>query len=597
MRTVSPPLLARSRAVAGLLVLLGAALLAPRAEARDAADDEKLAQRALAILDRNCARCHGLSSTGEGNMRYILDPRLLVQKKKIVPGDPAKSKLYKRVALEGDMPPEDEKIRPGKEEIAILEQWIKSGAPAPAAGAEIARAFLTDKDTLSAIRDHLRKTPRDSRPFQRYFTLTNLHNNKSVKDAELRQYWAALSKAVNSLSWKPAIVLPEPVDPAQTVLAIDLRRLDWDRHNLWSEILKVYPYGLKNDRYPDDETVNELARDVYDLCGIDLPTLRVDWFIATATRPPLYHTLLRLPKQAGELERSLRVDIPANFLRDQLARAGFATSGVSGQNRLIERHQAAYGAYWKSYDFKSNDNLGNLFRFPLGPQFADNPFPQQAFKHDGGEIIFNLPNGLQGYLLVNGKDERIDEGPIEVVSDGLKTSGTAKIVNGLSCLACHDKGMKSEFKDTVRDGSALGGAARDKVRLLYPRNEEMKKLVQEDEERFLAAVEKATGPYLKVDAGKDREIKDFAEPIGPLARMYLLRELGLEEAAVELGLPDPNVLKGAIQTNQTLRQLGLGPLAIGGTIKREAWESRSRFNSPFQDAANALERGTPKNFQ
>ena len=57
-------------------------------------------------------------------------------------------------------------------------------------------------------------------------------------------------------------------------------------------------------------------------------------------------------------------------------------------------------------DFKSNDNLGNLFRLPLGPQFADNPFPQQAFKHDGGEIIFNLPNGLQGYLLVNGKDAR-----------------------------------------------------------------------------------------------------------------------------------------------------------------------------------------------
>ena len=27
---------------------------------------------------------------------------------------------------------------------------------------------------------------------------------------------------------------------------------------------------------------------------------------------------------------------------------------------------------------------------------------------DGGELIFDLPNGLQGYMLVNNKDERIE---------------------------------------------------------------------------------------------------------------------------------------------------------------------------------------------
>jgi hypothetical protein len=76
-----------------------------------------------------------------------------------------------------------------------------------------------------------------------------------------------------------------------------------------------------------------------------------------------------------------------------------------------------------------------------------------------GGIIFNLPNGLQGYLLVNGKDERIDASRIEVVSDGLKTSGTAAIVNGLLCIACHGKEMKSDFKDMARNGSCRPGAA------------------------------------------------------------------------------------------------------------------------------------------
>ena len=87
----------------------------------------------------------------------------------------------------------------------------------------------------------------------------------------------------------------------------------------------------------------------------------------------------------------------------QVARAGFTQSGVSGHNRLVERHEAAYGADWKSYDFKSSDGLGNLFLYPLGLVFHKNPFERFAFKHDGGGIIFNLPNGLQGYMLVDGK--------------------------------------------------------------------------------------------------------------------------------------------------------------------------------------------------
>ena len=64
-----------------------------------------------------------------------------------------------------------------------------------------------------------------------------------------------------------------------------------------------------------------------------------------------------------------------------------------------------------------SEGTGNLFRFPLGPAFADNPFPNQAFEHAGGEIIFNLPNGLQGYLLVDAKGDRIDAGPIDIVGD------------------------------------------------------------------------------------------------------------------------------------------------------------------------------------
>ena len=77
------------------------------------------------------------------------------------------------------------------------------------------------------------------------------------------------------------------------------------------------------------------------------------------------------------------------------------------------------------------------FRFRSGSggrRRAADGFLLQAFEHAGGEIIFQLPNKLQGYLLVNSKDERIAAGPIEIVSDALQTSGTATI-DGLA-LAC-----------------------------------------------------------------------------------------------------------------------------------------------------------------
>src|SRR5207302_1667751 len=199
------------------------------------------------------------------------------------------------------------------------------------------------------------------------------------------------------------------------------------------------------------------------------------------------------------------------------------------------------------------------------------------FRHDGGEVLFHLPNGLLGYLQVDGRDGRVDEGPVELLGDPHRTSGTARVVTGLSCLACHDRGLKGGFKDTVRDGTALAGEAREKVRALYPAAEAMNKLVEEDTGRFRKALDRATGELLRAGGGRGRDLHTWPEPIGALARPYLLREMGPEEAALELGLPDVEKLQSAIRADDHLRQLGLGPLAVGGTIKRETWASLEGF--------------------
>lgn len=549
-----------------------------------------MADSCYRLMKKYCYRCHGvdfkvpvmnvldrdtlLVDRGEGEMPYL------------TPGDLDKSYFWHRMGIDKDMPPEDSE-QPTDEEREMIARWIKMGAPYPSGAS---RPFITTEMILTSIRDHLRATPSEDRRFQRFFTLSHLHNNvKDVRDDELRLYRAALSKLVNSLSYGPNIVLPKAVDKHDTVFVVDLRDLDWDKHGLWGKILNEYPYGLKHNNNPAE--LRELALEVYQLAGSDLPFVRADWFVAIASRPPLYHEMLRLPNNALELEKDLNVDVIANFHRDRLWRAAFSKSGVSANNRMVERHNAAHGAYWKSYDFKSEEDKGNLVKNPLGPEFEGNEFTDLMFKHDGGEIIYNLPNGMQAYMLVDGKDNRIDAGPIEVVNDSLKISGSPLIVNGLSCMACHKHGMRN-FKDTLRNGTAVFDDARRKVERLYPKQDRMDKMLAEDSERFLEALEECTAPFLKQGDDANKNFKEFPEPVAAISLLYL-KAVGLNEAAYELGMSDPNVLQTVIRANSSLQRMGLAPLAEGDVINRGTWDSLEAFISPMQKAASELRLGTP----
>ena len=174
----------------------------------------------------------------------------------------------------------------------------------------------------------------------------------------------------------------QTIDPARTIFRIDLRDYGW-KTAIWDRVVAAYPYGVTYR--------TRTATACSDMCQTPLPHVRADWFVFTASRPPLYHEVLDLPKTDRELEKILHVDVDGGIRDEDVARAGFNGSGVSRNNRLLERHKSPYGAYWKSYDFAGNIDRQNLFQCPLGPGTKDN-----HFKHDGGEIIFSLPNGLQG---------------------------------------------------------------------------------------------------------------------------------------------------------------------------------------------------------
>src|SRR5262249_19062012 len=261
------------------------------------------------------------------------------------------------------------------------------------------------------------------RRFARYFTLTHLAN-AGLSERDLQTARQAVGKLMNSLSWHPRITRPTPIDPEQTVFRIDLRNYKWNAA-LWERLVSAYPYRLLAGT-PE-------ARAVAAATGTDLAALRGDWFVATVSRPPLYQDLLQLPSTDRGLERLLQVDVPGDIKEETAVRAGFNDSGVSKNNRLIERHDATYGAYWRSYDFSENTGRQNLFEHPLGPAAGET-----SFAHAGGEMIFDLPNGLHAYLLADGLGRRVDKGPVEIVSDPKRPD--QRVETGVSCMTCHARG-------------------------------------------------------------------------------------------------------------------------------------------------------------
>jgi mono/diheme cytochrome c family protein len=513
------------------------------------ADEDKaaLAQKTQAIFKANCYRCHGQEGANEGGFNYVLDRQRLVAGKKIVPGDSAQSRLYKKLKKD-EMPPEDEKPRPSQEDIGVIRQWIEAGAPdfnpAPAQRAEITIAALVD-----LIRADLEKANERERPFLRYFTITHIYNAGWAAD-ELESYRMGLSKLVNSLSWGRRVVKPVAADSNQTILRIDLRDYKWN-DRVWNRILSANPYGVDIGT-PASKYCSEVT-------DCPLPYVRGDWFVAAASRPPLCHDVLQLPTTDAELEKQLHIDVEENIRQERVSRAGFNGSGVSRNNRLIERHETGYGAYWKSYDFAGSADRENLFEHPLGPGGTS------PFDHAGGEIIFSLPNGFQGYMLVDGKGNRIEKGPTAIVSDPKQADRA--VVNGVSCMSCHVRGM-IEKSDQIRasvlqNPKAFDKKEADSILALYPPKKELDKLFQEDAERFARAVADTGGRM-------DRQGHVVgSDPVVNLARLFE-RELDLPLAAAEVGVKS-EVLIRAIDRSPALAR-ALGVLKVeGGTIQRDAF--------------------------
>ncbi len=517
---------------------------------------ENLAQQAYAIFQQNCLNCHG--EHGAFTEQLIIEHTTLIESGAVIPRNPDGSVFYQRLietAVEKRMPLGQPPLSPVA--INTIRQWILAGAPNWTISKQDT-TFITPKEMLENIENHVNSLSSFDRTYARYFTMTHLYNAGETNEA-LHAYQRALSKLVNSLSWGREIVRPQPIDAEETIFYIDIRDYEWEiGTNRWAQIEQMYRYSIEFNA-PTQTDLREKLTTLRQEMNCEVPFIHVDWFLANASLPPLYHDILNLPDTDRELEARLEVNVVENIRNapgKRVWRAGFNDSGVSGNNRVVERHVSRYGAYWKSYDFAGSVGTQNVFTHPL------------SFTHDGGEIVFNLPNGLQAYYLSDAGGNRLNAAPIDIVSNPAVSDPTVR--NGLSCIGCHTEGMK-RFEDEVRgvvEKNANPPFDKARALRLYAEKATMDAFIDEDTDRYRQALEAAG---------------DVFGGIEPVQRLYEAFQgpVDAAHAAAAVGLETETFLE-KIRGNTGLQNLGLLVLETG-TMKRDTWTEQ------FGDVVFALD--------
>lgn len=414
-------------------------------------EPEVLAQAVKDIMTARCTQCHD-SSLGAGDILNIDNLDHIVNSGLVIPGEPVISKLFHSVDT-NSMPPTGPLNLSEKNTIY---NWILFGAPtsteAPTDdGTSTGNTTITGAFTITSfalnnivnvISTDIGKISTASRPFIRYFVYPNPTSIGS--DERL-----GINKLINSLSSKVSITNPRVIDATGYLFRVNISLYGWSAEE-WTAIEQQYALEYLDSGIPGtaSSTTTTKINNIKNHTKSTLPFIRADWFMKRASEPTLYYRLLKIPNTVQELEAQLGIDPIANINAGLVDRIGTTYSGVSAYNRVYERHNTAWGSYWKSYDFASNEGTHNILERPLGPDgqvSATTNFP--GFVPDGGEYIWHLPNGLQAYMISTGVGTRLNTAPTAIVQDPLRDDRT--VTNAISCFACHAQGVNRNYDDVL----------------------------------------------------------------------------------------------------------------------------------------------------
>ena len=484
----------------------------------------------------------------------------------------------------------DQNQQPQKEENSPSDQNENPETPPDEAENEILNLFSIKPKPASVIieddfipfeleteeiRTDLTRVRRDNvnnLEFTRYISLTHLDYLEKDPEEFIRQKAQiinSISVILNSLSVNEFITKPVPVNSDFSLFRIDLRDYNWSQQQ-WEQLVSANAANPQKKAYPYNRPFDPAFVEIANIVQTRSPVLRGDWMIRESVKPFVYKNLLQLPDNLSNIESSVGVNRLDNINRtlDQPASTPRAVrtllapghSGVSINNRILERHTALKGSYWMSYDFSiSTDVNKDVFSSPIGPgndvsdQSFDSVDEVESFNPDGGEVIFTLPNGLSGYLLADAAGDLIDEAPTNIVFNSADRDEAGVIENGRSCFSCHANGIivaQDEMRPfmSAADDELFSDFIREGVLAMHIPQSQMESLIKNDNAIYLNAKKQAR--FFEGISDNITQSFDFYDDI--MSKDLVASELNISLAQFQRILPRLSLdLRAALQSAES----------------------------------------------
>ena len=379
----------------------------------------------------------------------------------------AKSKIdsfIRRQNLGNDNPermPREPKPPLKVEDKRLIERWKADGLKEKNSDCSdtggVNSGFIDLLQLESAIITDLAKLESDDRENTRYVVASHKINQEYKS---LDRIPMAVDKSLSSLSREEDLYNAEEVFPG--LYRFDLRSYGLDGED-WREIEDEDAFDL--------ESFTDEGQQIKFLTGARKAWFHYDNFIEITQKARVYYDLLNVSRSLNQHLRNLGVNVGAQFRDFSAQFLGFNGSEITLQkNRLIVGFEGRDGYVWITFDpiALNGNRTRNLFEFPC----LNGTGCEAVFNFAASEVIWTLPNGLQGYALFNAAGERQDNAPIQ---DGLvqdtRSPIDPQIDNAIDCHRCHSKGIipaRDEIRDhVVSNGSLFKAEDRQIILELY----------------------------------------------------------------------------------------------------------------------------------
>ena len=224
-------------------------------------------------------------------------------------------------------------------------------------------------------------------------------------------------------------------------------------------------------------------------------------------------------------------------------------STVSYHNRLLWAVPNITGSWWKTFDVSETagkkDIVENLF----------------DFDHDADELIVNLVNGGQAYLLTNNKGKRLEVADPDVVRD-TSSKSRVSVRTWKSCVSCHELGInvpRNIIPVALQQGVELktrSSELQDRIEAFFLTD--LGKQIKKDQDRYSEFVKEVTG----YDPAK--QVKTYLETLDNYEK-----PMDIDKAVLETGITKEKLIV-LLSASTRYRTSGL---VVGRTVPRGSWDA------------------------